>query len=151
MEERLHIRRMGPKDIPAAAQIEKQLFSQPWPEQAFQESLRENTRFLTAWYGTELAGYCGMYCYPGEGEITNVAVAPMFQNQGVGCKLLECLLVQARQGGIRRIFLEVRISNASAIHLYRKLGFESCGIRKGLYRFPREDGMVMVFRQPHIP
>ena len=147
MELKLHIRRMEPQDIPAAAQIEKQLFSQPWNAQAFQGSLRENTQFLTAWHGTELAGYCGMYCYPGEGEITNVAVAPMYQNPGVGRRMLEHLLEQARQSGIRRIFLEVRISNENAIRLYRKLGFGNCGIRKGLYQFPREDGMVMVWEQ----
>ena len=80
-------------------------------------------------------------------KITNVAVAPMYQNQGVGRRMLEHLLEQARQSGIRRIFLEVRISNENAIRLYRKLGFGNCGIRKGLYQFPREDGMVMVWEQ----
>ncbi len=140
----LHIRRMEQRDVPAAAQIEQQLFSQPWSAQAFQESLREDTLFLTAWSGAKLAGYCGMYCYPGEGEITNVAVAPAFQNQGTGRRMLESLLAQARQRGIRRIFLEVRVSNANAIRLYQKLGFQNCGIRRNLYEFPREDGMVMV-------
>lgn len=147
MAPELNIRRMELQDIPAVAQIEKQLFSQPWSKQAFQESLREDTLFLTAWFGAELAGYCGMYCSSGEGEITNVAVAPMFQNQGIGRRMLESLLAQARQRGISRVLLEVRISNANAIHLYQELGFQNCGIRKGLYEFPKEDGMVMAVTQ----
>ena len=147
MAPEVYIRKMELQDIPAAAQIEKQLFSQPWAKHAFQETLSEDTLFLTAWFGTELAGYCGMYCYPGEGEITNVAVAPMFQNQGIGRRMLEALLGQARKRGISRIFLEVRISNANAIHLYQELGFQNCGIRKNLYGFPREDGMVMSVTQ----
>lgn len=58
--------------------------------------------------------------------------------------MMKYLLRQARQNGITRSLLEVRISNKSAIHLYRSLGFENCGVRKDFYEMPREDGMIMV-------
>ena len=45
--------------------------------------------------------------------------------------------------GILRYTLEVRVSNASAIHLYEKLGFRAVGIRKNFYDNPKEDAMIM--------
>ena len=59
--------------------------------------------------------------------------------------MMEFLLRQAKQRGITRVVLEVRISNDHAIRLYENLGFRNCGIRKNFYDLPREDGMVMVF------
>ena len=132
-------------DIPAVAELEQQLFSCPWSEQAFLETFHQDTLFVTARTGHEIAGYCGMYCYAGgEGEITNVAVAPRCQNQGIGRRMLTYLLKQARSRGMVQIILEVRVSNENAIHLYEKLGFKNTGIRKNLYELPREDGMIMV-------
>ena len=144
MEKQIQFRKMETQDIPAIAQIERQLFSRPWSGQSFLEAMQQDTLFIAAVYGNEIVGYCGMYCCLEEGEITNVAVVPASQNQGIGRRMLECLLRQARQKGISRIILEVRISNASAIHLYDKLGFQNCGIRKNLYEMPREDGMIML-------
>ncbi len=144
MERQIQFRKMETKDIPAIAQIEHQLFSRPWSEQSFLEAMKQDTLFIIALDGNEIVGYCGMYCSMEEGEITNVAAAPASQNQGIGRQMLEHLLKQASQKGISRIILEVRISNASAIHLYKKLGFQNCGIRKNLYEMPREDGMIML-------
>lgn len=135
---------MDIRDIPAVAELEQQLFSCPWSKQAFLETLNQDTLFVTARIGDVIAGYCGMYCYfGGEGEITNVAVSPCCQNQGIGRRMLAYLLEQARSRGVVRIILEVRVSNKNAIHLYEKMGFQNCGIRKNLYELPREDGMIM--------
>lgn len=141
--ETLNVRRMREEDIPAVAAIERTLFSRPWTEQSFAGALRQDTIFLVSLKGDEVIGYCGMYCSPEEGEITNVAVKPEEQGHGVGRKLVERLLEQARGEGMDRIVLEARISNENAIRLYEKLGFRSCGIRRNFYEAPREDGIVM--------
>ena len=44
------------------------------------------------------------------------------------------------------IALEVRESNAPAIAIYEKNGFESVGIRKNFYSDPKENGIVMIRR-----
>ena len=145
MEERqLQFRKMKIQDISAVVQIENQLFSQPWSKQAFLESMEEDTLFVVAADQHEIVGYCGMYCSFEEGEITNVAVKPGNQNRGIDGRMLQYLLAQARQRNISRIILEVRVSNKNAIHLYKKLGFQNCGIRKNLYEMPKEDGMIML-------
>ena len=39
--------------------------------------------------------------------------------------------------------LEVRVSNAAAIAVYERLGFEARGIRRGYYTDNREDALIM--------
>jgi len=43
----------------------------------------------------------------------------------------------------RGFTLEVRVSNAQAINLYKKLGFEDYGVRPGYYSDNREDALIM--------
>ena len=43
--------------------------------------------------------------------------------------------------------LEVRVSNAQAIRLYERLGFEARGVRRGYYTDNREDALIM-WREP---
>ena len=45
--------------------------------------------------------------------------------------------------GATKMTLEVRVSNITAQNLYRKLGFEERGIRKGYYTDTHEDALIM--------
>ena len=58
-------------------------------------------------------------------------------------KMLEELLRLGNERGITAYTLEVRVSNAPAIHLYEKFGFVSEGIRPKFYEKPTEDAMIM--------
>ncbi len=142
-EGQLYFRYMQEGDIPAVAAIEQAVFSRPWSRQAFAQAMQQDTLFVVALKAEAVIGYCGMYCSFGEGEITNVAVAPGEQGAGIGRRMMEYLLAQAQDAGISRVVLEVRVSNERAIHLYEGLGFCSCGVRRNFYDMPREDGMVM--------
>lgn len=147
-EKQFQIRRMQPEDAGEVSRLEQEIFSRPWSRQGFLDALScDNVIFLVAETEEELAGYCGMYCALDEGEITNVAVAEKQRNRGAGRMLVEQLLKEAQASGIRRVILEVRVSNDSAIRLYERLGFSVCGIRKGFYEKPREDGYVMALSQ----
>jgi ribosomal-protein-alanine N-acetyltransferase len=48
--------------------------------------------------------------------------------------MLREMLDVAREKNIRRVFLEVRASNAAALALYRSAGFVDIGLRRGYYR-----------------
>ncbi len=142
------IRRMTEQDCKKAAVLEKEIFSQPWSEQGFLDALtREKNIFLIAEEAGELNGYLGLYQSLDEGEITNVAVKADKRNTGIGRKLMQAAIEEAKQQQISRIILEVRVSNASAIHLYEKCGFINCGVRKGFYDFPKEDAYIMIYSQ----
>ena len=142
------VRTMAKEDCAQAAALEKRIFSQPWSEQGFRDAIdMEQNIFLVAEEADKVCGYIGMYQALDEGEITNVAVAPEQRNAGIGRMLIQAAMEQARRQGITQIVLEVRVSNAPAIHLYEKCGFVHCGIRKGFYDFPKEDAYIMIYNQ----
>lgn len=135
--------------ISRIAQIEKQCFSIPWSEQAFEESMSyDHAVFLVALSEEtdEITGYIGMYRVFNEGDITNVAVAPEYRGMGIGTKLMKAVIERAKELAIQDIILEVRESNETAIHLYKKMGFEKAGIRKNFYEKPVENAIVMYLK-----
>ncbi len=76
-------------------------------------------------------------------EIENILVASDLRRFGLGTLLLEHLMQSAKNQGIRRAFLEVRESNTAARRLYEKAGFVTNGLRKGYYRDPDEDALLL--------
>lgn len=141
------IEKMKQKDIEAVAEIEAKVFSMPWSARGFQDALQQDTIFVTARQEEQIVGYCGMYCSLEDGAITNVAVLPEAQNQGIGKRIISGLLKYALEKNMSRIVLEVRISNMAAIKLYEGFGFQKVGIRKGFYEKPIENAAIMVLEQ----
>lgn len=140
----IHIREMLESDLSAVAQIEREIFSLPWSQQGFADSIaQENTCYLVAQISGKIAGYCGFLQVLDEADITNVAVQESYRRQGAAEMLLGRLLEEGEKRGVRAFTLEVRESNQEAISLYRKLGFEQAGIRKNFYDFPKEDAVIM--------
>lgn len=140
----LEIKSMQPEDIPEVATMEALIFTQPWSANGFASSLQSaDTEYLVVRSDGMLVGYCGLLQSLEEADITNVAVHPDWRNQGIAFAMLKELIKRGNARGIVRFTLEVRVGNASAIHLYEKLGFRSAGIRKNFYDLPKEDAMIM--------
>ena len=76
-------------------------------------------------------------------EIENVVIAQGMRRFGLGSLVLERLLKDVQNQGIRHVFLEVRESNVAAIRLYEKSGFLVTGRRKSYYRDPDEDALLL--------
>lgn len=70
------------------------------------------------------------------GEIVTLGVAPGARRRGAARALLEDLLARARAVGVASLTLEVAEDNPAAFALYRALGFEQAGTRRGYYRRP---------------
>lgn len=68
-----------------------------------------------------------------EEELLLIAVRPQFRGRGAGQELLNNFIVEARERGTTKIFLEMRCGNP-AEHLYRNFGFSQVGLRRGYYR-----------------
>jgi [ribosomal protein S18]-alanine N-acetyltransferase len=90
-----------------------------------------------------IQGYAVAQILDAEMEIENVVIAQDLRRFGLGALLLEHLLKSARNQGVRRIFLEVRESNAAALRLYEKAGFVTNGKRKNYYSDPPEDALLL--------
>lgn len=139
------IRRMEERDIQSVAELERLCFSTPWTEHSLRDSLeRQEYLFLVDERDDGIiSAYGGLLKIAEEGDITNIAVHPDYRQQGLGLAVTSALLEEGKKCGITAFTLEVRVSNAAAIHIYEKLGFRSAGVRKGFYDAPKEDGIIM--------
>ena len=125
--------------------IEHQSFTLPWSKEAFYRELTENpyAYYIVADIDGTAIGYGGVWIVIDEAHITNIAVLTDYRGQKIGETLLTQLQNLARQHGAKTMTLEVRVSNIVAQNLYRKLGFQNGGIRKGYYTDNNEDALVM--------
>ncbi|MCI5796644.1 MAG: ribosomal protein S18-alanine N-acetyltransferase [Ruminococcus sp.] len=142
--ENLSFHFMSEDDVIHVYELEKECFSVPWSIKSISEELQNaNARFILAEINGETAGYVGSYFVSGEVYITNVAVKNKYRRKGVAVGLLSELIDLAKDAESEFVSLEVRCSNAPAISLYGKLGFEKIGVRENFYENPREDALIM--------
>ena len=147
----LEVRCMVPEDLERIVEIEASLFSMPWSKNGFSSTLdSQHMIYLTALWDGEIAGYCGLLQSFDEADIVNVAVAKEYQGRGIAFSMLQELMERGRKKGVADFTLEVRVSNAPAIHVYEKLGFVNEGIRKNFYEKPKEDAMIMWKRRKMV-
>lgn len=137
---------MTPADLDEVMAIERLSYLTPWSRDAFaSELLQRYTVYLVARAGQRVVGYAGMHVIWEQAHVTNIAVHPEYRGRGFGERLLRELMRVARRKGVRQMTLEVRVSNAPAQGLYRKLGFVTApgAVRKGYYTDTGEDAIVM--------
>jgi [ribosomal protein S18]-alanine N-acetyltransferase len=139
------IRPMHELDVPVIVAIERAAYQFPWSEGIFRDCLRVGYVCRVAEVGGDTAGYGIMSVGAGEAHILNVCVRDEYRGRGYARKMLLYLLERARGSGMREAFLEVRPSNTVAAHLYRSMGFEQVGVRRGYYQASvgREDAAVL--------
>lgn len=140
----MEIKKMTAGEVSQVAELEKRCFSQPWSEKSVAGELDNPLAlWLVAMEGDCLAGYVGSQTVMDETDMMNLAVAPEFRRQGVGKALLNALIASLKELGSQCLILEVRDSNEAARALYAKLGFVEIGRRRGYYRNPREDALIL--------
>lgn len=144
MADPCQIRPARQADIAALGRIERACFADPWTERSLGEAIRSGQGIsLVAVDGEEVAGYLLATHAGGSGEILNLAVAPGGRRQGVGRALLDRALEHLAGAEAQQVFLEVRESNGAALALYQGRGFRIVGTRRGYYRLPEEDALVL--------
>lgn len=144
----LTIRPLQESDVEPLSIIEAESFSMPWSARDFADLLkRDYCVYLVAEVEGEVVGCLGMTDICHEGNIDNVVVAERFRGRGIATQLMEALFTEGEKRGVEAYTLEVRVSNAAAIHLYEKMGFVSEGVRPGFYERPVEDALIMWRRQ----
>lgn len=140
------IRQANKKDIEQMALVDKMCFSVPWTKEDFIKELTENSiaLYMVAEADGELLGYAGVWTVVDEGHIMNIAVHPEHRENGIGKRLVDAMLREARaRAGTKKFTLEVRVSNEPAIKLYESFGFKELGRRKGYYSDNKEDAAIM--------
>ena len=150
----LHIRHAVRADLAGMLRIEQASFADPWTVDSLSTALSlERMRVLVAESAGEgsdggdaatgLLGYVVALVMGPEAEIADLAVAPEARRLGIGRALLGRVLTELGEAGVRTVYLEVRESNQAARTLYEANGFGSVGRRRGYYRQPVEDALVL--------
>lgn len=136
----ISIEKFSKEHLDDVYKIECSCFSHPWSKADLENQLGLDTScFVVALDGETAVGYMGLQIFCGEGYVTNVAVLPKYRRQGIAQKLI----LKELENEMNFITLEVRKSNAPAINLYQKMGFENVGIRPRFYTAPDEDAVIM--------
>lgn len=134
------------------ADLEEVLFCEteaakfPWGRQHFIDALNAGYRCVVLRSADVLLGQAVLLGVLDEMHLLIITINPAWQGMGLGRQMLEQLIRDAAESGARQMFLEVRPSNAPALALYGKLGFEQIGRRKDYYpayEGLREDALVM--------
>lgn len=94
-------------------------------------------------YQDNLAGYSILRLLGPEAEIEDICVSEDMRRCGIAESLMHHMISIAREKSASIIYLEVRSSNEAAKSLYRKMGFENSYVRKGYYRDPMDDAIIM--------
>jgi len=141
----LQLRAMRWADLHQIMDIELRAYPFPWTLGVFRDCLRAGYIAQIVEYEHIPVGYGVISVAAEEAHLLNLSIDPDYQAQGYGRYLLRALLDMAYQRGARRVFLEVRPSNAPALALYHSEGFNEIGLRRRYYpaRPEREDALVM--------
>jgi ribosomal-protein-alanine N-acetyltransferase len=98
-----------------------------------------------------VVGFVGIWLLVDEAHIVTVAVRDSHRGRGIG----ELLLIVAIETALRErqsvVTLECRVSNAVALRLYEKYGFQRVGRRPRYYSDNREDAYVLTVGGIHTP
>ena len=143
---RVELRDLGVADLNAIETIERRAYPTPWSRSMFAGELAKPTSLCVGAFDEdedELTGYMIVSRYVDAWHVMNIAVDPDHRGHGIATMLLERLFELTADDARRGYTLEVRVSNATAIGLYERLGFEARGIRRGYYTDNREDALIM--------
>lgn len=141
----VHIRAMQASDIDAVCAIEQQVQFHPWTASQFADSV-DRYQATVIEHHDEILGFCIMQKVLDEANLLLMAIAPKYQGNGFGAKILNDAINRLGSKCVQ-VFLEVRESNHAAIVLYEKVGFHQIDLRKNYYPAPnrqKEHAVIMV-------
>ena len=140
----MEIIKLASEHSAAISALEEICFSTPWSENAI---LHEVTNPISYWLvaveNGQVLGYVGSQYGYGEADMMNLAVVPDFRNRGIGQQLVTELISHLAALDVKSLTLEVRQSNAAAISLYEKMGFQQVGLRPNYYQKPKEAALIL--------
>ncbi len=161
------LRYMDLEDISQVVEVDKLSFPMPWSSRSyiFEISDNQSSHMVTLELGPavnhnggllgalrrlsgqprsgRVAGYGGFWYIDGEAHISTIAIHPDLRGKGLGEVLLAGMLARSIILKAEYAVLEVRVSNETAINLYKKYEFDIVGERKKYYRDNNEDAYLM--------
>ena len=143
-EAEIIVRELKVEDSAAVAEMEQQIFSDPWSEKSVMETVQQKQSVcFAAEKAGHILGYLLVYHAADEAELARIAVQKEARRQGAAGKLMQALEHYCEEHKMEKLLLDVRESNEAARSFYTKNGFVEDGIRQGFYTNPSEDAVLM--------
>ncbi|MBT9329427.1 GNAT family N-acetyltransferase [Paracidobacterium acidisoli] len=150
----VRIRTLIAADLDAVIAIERQIPEAPHWKTADYEALLQPADAAPLCYitfaaeaGGQLIGFAAArLLLDGEQnicELESIAVLASARRTGAGSSLLQAVTERAQALGGRRLQLEVRAGNTTAIAFYEHAGLLREGVRPRYYAAPEEDALLM--------
>lgn len=112
------------------SEIHIQAFPDGWNAQQMQKNLSAPHNYVIKQSST---GFVLFQVLGDECEILTIAIVPEMQGKMLGSALLTEMLAMCEQMQVRKVFLEVSVSNKKAQNLYEKFAFTEYNRRKNYY------------------
>ncbi len=139
------LRGFRPADVPAIAEIVAEALREHYDESLYGSlSADWPAGFLVAAEasGAPVGFLLGVNQVPNEARVLMFAVRQDVRHTGVGSRLMEAFFGRCRARGFRRVTLEVRVSNVSAIRFYTHYRYSVIDFLRSYYS-DGEDGYHM--------
>jgi len=140
------IRRCEREDIPAVMEINAETLPEHYSDYFYYEILSEFPEaFLVAETSGTVVGYIMCRVEYGfshikrfglarKGHVVSIAVLESHRGRGIASMLIRAAEEELRKKPVTEMYLEVRVSNTSAISLYDKLGYRKIGRLEAYYK-----------------
>jgi ribosomal-protein-alanine N-acetyltransferase len=137
----ISFRLMKANDLDDLLVIEQMNSLSPWTSEQFVEAQGYISVLL---FKNLVIGFVAVLQFADQAELQNLSVHKDYQQLGYGRRLISYGIQNLCQN-VKKIFLEVRVSNFTAIRLYHSFGFKEIGSRRDYYhtKVGREDALVM--------
>jgi ribosomal-protein-alanine N-acetyltransferase len=145
MQETFKLRKFTPDDLQSVMQINRVCLPENYTDYFFID-LHERfpETFIVAEENGKTAGYImcrvevglsnyGLGGLIRKGHVVSIAVLPQHRRRGVAQALINTAIEGMRHYKAKQCYLEVRVTNAMGIALYKKLGFEVSRTLDGYY------------------
>lgn len=140
------IQRLGPIHVDFVLDLQQKTPEAPhWKRQVYEDLAQSEAPAFgfVAVEGDSLLGFAVCRLVLDTCELESIAVATEARRRGIGAILLAAATDFAAERGATRMELEVRAGNSTAIDFYTRMGFAQDGLRRGYYRNPDEDAVLM--------
>lgn len=118
--------------------IHEECFPRYWNRQAFTDFFTVKNTFALLVEELNNAGAAiAMMVYRvafEQADVLTIAVLPKWRRRGIAKLLVEQLLKDCREAGVKEIFLEVEDGNIAGLKLYEQAGFKNISRRKLYYQ-----------------
>ena len=105
--------------------------------------LKNNDNILEVSNENELIGYIIFHISEDFTDIYKIYIRESDKRKGYATMLLNKVIDFSKRYNSKKIMIEVRSQNSSAINFYLKNDFEKISIRKGYYSNPQDDALIL--------